>query len=142
MPAAADFSTMLPHPIPTDDRARLLLFAIRRMAAGGLADAHAAAAFLGAFGKSYRRPLVLLRALMAEMARAAANPIIVAPCCCPRMTDGESTLLTAIATSEADPRGARRRLGALLPSSQSLGALSSAQAVSRAFADLGRPLPA
>ena len=140
MPVAADFSAMLPHPIPADDRARLLLFVIRRMAAGGLNDAHAAAALLGVFGKSYRRPLVLLRALMAELARAAERPIVVAPCCCPRMTENEATLLSAVTEAESSPRTARARLGGLLPGARSLGALSSAQAVNRAFADLGRPL--
>jgi hypothetical protein len=140
MDANADFTTMLPHAAPSEDSSRLLLFGVRRMAAGGLSDAHVAAAFLMHFGKSYRRPLILLRALMAELARAAARPIVIAPCCCPRMTEGEAQLLAAIAGAVREPRAAHGVLSDLIATQDSLGALTSAQALAQSFADLGRPL--
>jgi len=55
------------------------------MGATGLNDASAASAFIGLFGLSYRRPLVLVRALMAETARVSARTISLAPCCRGRM---------------------------------------------------------
>ena len=50
---------------------------------------------LGAFGRSYRRPLVLMRAMMLELARASSRKILVAPCCCARMTADEALDLVA-----------------------------------------------
>jgi hypothetical protein len=122
---------------PTD---RTLLFAMRRMAMGGLNDAHAAHALFSAFGGSHRRPLVLLRALMAELARSSRNRIMVAPCCCGRMTHGEAMLMGAIGIAAEDPRRAHSRLAMVLGTSDCLGALSSAQALGQTFEDLGRPL--
>jgi hypothetical protein len=125
-----------------EDNSRLLLFAIRRVASGGLNDAHAANALLSAFGLAYRRPLVLLRAMMAELSRVSARKILVAPCCCPRMTAAESSLLEAVSSAVDDAFGAHRLLCAMLGKDNCLGALSSAQALGQAFADLGRPLRA
>ena len=140
MQANADFTAMLPHAGPADDASRLLLFGIRRMAAGGLNDAHVAAAFLMAFGKNYRRPLILLRALMAELARAAKQAIVIAPCCCPRMTAGEHELVSAVTASAADARVAHRGIATLIATPTALGALTSAQALAQSFLDLGQPL--
>jgi len=129
-------------PVPTCSNMRLLLFSIRRMAAGGLTDAFAVNALMADFGMSFRRPLLLLRALMAEMARASQNQIAVAPCCCGRATPAEAEILLVIATANDRPRFAHARLCQLLGIEHGLGALSSAQAVAQAFADLGRPLSA
>lgn len=131
---------ILPARRPDGENELLLLFAIRRVAAGGLNDAHVANAFMGRFGLAYRRPLVLLRALMAEMSRVAQAKILVAPGCCPRMTAAEATVLAAVSTAVAEPHHAHRRLCVLLGVKNCLGALSSAQALGQAFADLGRPL--
>lgn len=131
---------LLPHAAPDADGPRLLLFAIRRIAAGGLDDAHVVCALIGAFGLSYRRPLVLLRALMAELSRVAERKLMVAPCCCLRTTRDEATLLGVVGTALDDPHRAHRHLGHLLATPHALGALGSAQAVGQAFADLGRPL--
>lgn len=131
---------LLPHPLPTEGNSRLLLFAMRRVAAHGLDDAHAAHALLCTFGMSFRRPLVLLRALMAETSRIAHRRILVAPCCCPRMTDAEATILAAIRIARSEPRQAHRDLAALLGVHNCLGTLSSAQALAQAFEDLGKPL--
>lgn len=135
-----DATELLPHPIPVEANARLLLFSMRRVAANGLDDAHAAHAMLCAFGMSFRRPLVLLRALMAEASRIAHRRILVAPCCCPRMTDAEATMLATIQLSRMDPNAAHRDMAALLGVHNCLGALSSAQALAQAFDDLGKPL--
>src|SRR3546814_8985449 len=71
-----------PRPLPGGYGNRLFLYVMRRMATAGVNDAHAANAMLGAFGRSYRRPLVLMRAMMLEMARTSSRKILIAPCCC------------------------------------------------------------
>ena len=133
-------TVMLPHNLPECPYSRLLLFGMRRMAAAGLNDAHATHAFLVGFGLSFRRPVVLLRAFMAEVARVASTKLTVAPCCCPRMTDAERDLIGAIAIAIDDPNTAHARLAALLHVRDCLGLVTSAQAVATGFADNGMPL--
>ena len=133
-------STLLPHPAPASPYRRLLLFAVRRMAAGGITDAHAAHAIFTGFGVGYRRPLVLLRALMAELSRISSAQLKVAPCCCPRMTRDEAMLLDLIAEAPSRPVQVHQAMSDLLHVHACLGALSSAEAVANAFADLGMPL--
>ena len=140
MTASTDLNALLPSPLPDCYNERLLLFAARRMAAHGLNDAHAAHAMLGWFGLGFRRPLILLRALMAELSRTSTRRLVVAPCCCSRMTAAEKTLLEAIRRANGEPHGAHASLAALSGVSLCLGTLGSAQAVAQAFADLGRPL--
>ncbi len=74
-------TAVLPHALPECENARIALFAMRRMGANGLADARAAHTLFTAFGQSFRRPLVLLRALMADLAGTASGTIAIAPCC-------------------------------------------------------------
>lgn len=136
----SEIAEMLPYAGPAGESDRLLLFALRRVASAGLNDAHAANAFIGVFGLSFRRPLILLRALMAEVSRISERRILVAPCCCPRMTMSEATLMGAIATAVARPHEAHRRICITLGVTNALGALSSAQAMAQSFEDLGRPL--
>jgi hypothetical protein len=131
---------LLPHAAPASPYRRLLLFAIRRMAAGGISDAHAAHAIFTGFGLGYRRPLVLLRALMAELSRVSSAQLKVAPCCCARMTRDEAMLLDLIAEAPSRPDKVHAVLGELLHVRSCLGALSSAEAVANAFADMGMPL--
>ncbi len=119
---------------------RLFLFAVRRMATAGVNDAHTANAMLGAFGRSYRRPLVLMRAMMLELARVSSRKILVAPCCCARMTIDEGRLMEATGMALRDPNAAYERLATLLGNDHALGALTCLQAVAQAHADLGRPL--
>jgi len=119
---------------------RLFLFAVRRMATAGVNDAHTANAMLGAFGRSYRRPLVLMRAMMLELARVSSRKILVAPCCCARMTADEGRLMEATGMALRDPNAAYERLSTLLGNDHALGALTCLQAVAQAHADLGRPL--
>jgi hypothetical protein len=119
---------------------RLVLFSLRRMAFEGLDDALAANAMLNQLGLRYRRPLILLRVLMAEIVRVAQRPITVAPCCCLRTTPAETALLDAIACASADPQGASDLLRPFLGVRHCLGVVTTAAALSEAFADLGRPL--
>lgn len=131
---------LLPHAAPECPYARLLLFTVRRMAAGGLNDAHAAHALFTGFGIGFRRPLVLLRALMAEVSRVSTKKLLIAPCCCGRTTEDERTLLAVVARANTAPMASARALGGLLHVRSSLGVLTSAQAVAACFADLGMPL--
>ncbi|SDC22504.1 hypothetical protein SAMN05444678_10215 [Sphingomonas sp. YR710] len=131
---------LLSYDVPDSDGARLVLFAIRRMGVAGLQDAHATHALIGTFGLSYRRPLVLVRALVAELSRVSIRSILIAPLCCVRMTAGESALIGAIGLAAVAPHAAHDMLSGLCGVPTCLGLLSSAQAVEQAFADLGRPI--
>ena len=133
---------LLPHPQPTCCNARIALFAMRRMGAHGLNDARAAHAFFTAFGTSFRRPLILVRALMVDLATAAAGPIPIAPCCYGRMTHAEAALLTILARVEVHTEAARLLMADLLGVKAVDGVLSSAAMVAMAFADEGRPITA
>ena len=126
--------------MPLDPNARLLLFAFRRMGAHGIDDAVAATALLQAFGAGFRRPLVLLRAMMADLARTATCPITIAPCCCRRMTGAETTVLTILARAETAPCSARLLLGDLIGVRRPDGVLASITLLVQAFADAGRPI--
>lgn len=130
----------LPYALPGCPNARVALFAMRRMGAHGLGDARAAHAMLNAFGTAFRRPLLLLRSLMADLAASSAVPIAIAPCCCARMTPGERALLTVLARVEVQPDTAALLLGDLIGQRRSDGVLTSAAAVAMAFADEGRPV--
>lgn len=130
----------LPFAAPMVGTNHLLLYVIRRMGAHGLHDAAATNALLGVFGINYRRPMIMMRAFMAETARGADKKILIAACCCARMTIDEARLIEAIATSLDDPRGAGLLLRQTMGCNQDVGALSAAQAVCTAFEDLGRKL--
>ena len=128
----------LPHALPACANARVALFAMRRMGAHGLADARAAHALFTAFGEGFRRPLTLLRALMADLAASSAMPIAIAPCCCARMTSAEHALLTVLDRVEFTPEHARLLLVDLTGNPRIDGVLASVAAVTGAFADAGR----
>ena len=130
----------LPFAAPMVGTNQLLLYVVRRMGAHGLHDAAATNALLGVFGINYRRPMIMLRAFMAETARGADKKILIAACCCARMTMDEARLIEAIATALDDPRGASLLLRQTMGCDQDVGALSAAQAVCMTFEDLGRRL--
>lgn len=132
--------TLLPHALPACPNARLALFALRRMGAHGLSDARAAHAMFTAFGQAFRRPLVLLRAMMHDLATHAAGTIAIAPCCCARMTPAEAALLTVLARIETAPGAARLLMADLLGVQRVEPVLMSTAAVAAAFADEGRPV--
>lgn len=135
-----EITNPLPFAAPFSGNNRLLLYTVRRMGAHGLHDAAAANALLSLFGMPYRRPLIMLRAFMAETARGAEKRIMISGCCCARMTLDEARLVEAVSTALDDPRGASLLLRQAMGCEQDLGALCAAQAVCVSFADLGRPL--
>ena len=110
------------------------------MGAHGLADARAAHAIFTLFREGFRRPLTLLRTLMADLAGTAAMPIAIAPCCCARMTTAEAGLLAVIGQVETTPDKAALLLSDLLGLRRADGVLASAAALAAAFADEGRPI--
>lgn len=138
--AAMPVPHLLPHAAPFCPYSRLLLFGVRRIAVGGLNDAHAAHAFFTGFGLSYRRPLVLLRAFMAELARVSTRQLVVAPFCCSRASEDEHGLLSAIGTSAERADEAHDALSRLLHVRSCLGLTTSAQALAISFGDAGMPL--
>lgn len=131
---------MLPRALPACPNSRLALFVVRRMGAHGLPDAHAAHAMVNGFGEGFRRPLVLMRALMADIATSATGTVAIAPCCCARMTTAESALLTILARAETTPETARLLLADLLGLRRVDGVLATATLLAAAFADAGRPI--
>lgn len=138
MTLAAPATTILPHALPACTNARIALFVIRRMGAHGLHDAGAANMLINAFGQDFRRPLLLMRNLMADLASHASGTIAIAPCCCARMTPAEDALLTILARVETAPDTACYLLSDLLGVRRSDGVLASAAVVAAAFADAGR----
>lgn len=136
----AAITQALAYTLPECPNARLALFAMRRMGAQGLSDARAAHALFATFNGAFRRPLLMLRALMADLAAASAHPISIAPCCCARMTHAEAALLSIVARAESAPAAAHLLLSDLLGVDRADGVLASAAAVSAAFADQGRPI--
>ena len=132
--------TIIPHTAPDSRTARTLLVAIRRIAAGGLDDASAANLLLGTFGMGYRRPLMFLRVLMQEISRVSQAQIAIAPCCCPRMTEGEAAILLAIDCARDHPDVARATLARVTQTLDLLPAVSVSQALGSALEDLGRPI--
>jgi hypothetical protein len=128
------------HAVPTGKVAHTLLLAIRRLAAGGLSDAHAANIFISDFGLGYRRPLVFLRVLLGEISRVSQRQIAVAPCCCPRMTAGEAAFLLMIESARINPELTRSVLARMTGTLDCLPAISIAQALGDALDDIGHPL--
>ncbi len=140
MTKSKTLETLIPYPAPDGRVARTLLLAIRRLATGGVSDAQAASIFIGTFGLGYRRPLMFLRVLIGEVSRIAQQPIIIAPCCCRRMSEGEAALLTIIISAREDPARARATLARTTGSLDGLAALSVAQALADTLDDIGHPV--
>jgi hypothetical protein len=131
----------LPLPLPEEEDLRLVLRIVRRMAAHGLRDAQAALLAVEGFGQGFRRPLVLLRAFVAELAQCSHRRITVAPSCALRMTMDEARLIGVLATASHNPDCARAHLRTLADRHDVCHPLSAALAIASALDDLGRPLP-
>ena len=110
---------------------------IRLMAIGGVNDARAASMLLNQFGRNHRRPLVLMRAMMLELARTSRRQIKLAPPCCRRITRDEAHILSALGRREDEFNACHYDACALLARDDALGATTCFQAVSACFADLG-----
>ena len=130
---------ILPHTAPSDQPTRIVLIAARRMAVHGLYDASAALLMVQAFGIHFRKPLVLLRAFLMETSAAAQGDIRIAPCCLPRMTMQEGAMMAAIAHGGSRPDLAAMHLAHLIGQAAPGGLLTTAQALSLALAECGRP---
>lgn len=130
----------LPLPVPQDPGLRLSLLIFRRMAAHGLRDAQATMIAVDAFGAGFRRPLVLMRAFVAELAGGSQRRLIVAPCCALRMTMDEARILGVLAAANAHVDAAIHHLRVLTDRYAIAEMLSAAAAINAALADLGRPL--
>lgn len=135
-----NFASALSQPQPDDPAQRLLLFGFRQMGANGLDDACAAHAFMTAFGKDFRRPLLLLRTLMMELSASATRPLQIAPWCCGRVTPAEGAFLAVTAKALTNERAAAFLLADLLAVRDASSPLATATALAIAFADLGMPL--
>ena len=89
---------------------------------------------------AYRRPLLFLRILLAEVSRVAERQITIAPCCCSRMTEGEAMFLMIINSARAQPESARAILARMTGSLDCRPVLSIVQALADALDDIGYPL--
>ena len=128
---------LLPLPLPDDRIERLVLFAVRRMAAHGVRDVSAAWLMLDLCSTGFRRPLVLLRAFMLELAHAATGPIRFAPCCAPRMTEHEGLIMLTLFTAAGDLAAAEDALARLTGGGQVFEPLSAAAVFGRAVREDG-----
>jgi hypothetical protein len=126
-------TNLLPLALPDDRSERMVLVAMRRMAVGGIRDAHAAMVMLDLFGAHFRRPLVLLRAFMLDFARTAQRSIKLAPCCSLRMTKDEGRLIEALRLAAHHPALAEDLLARLSGSPCVCEPLSAAAVFSRAL---------
>jgi hypothetical protein len=131
---------LLPHLAPALQPARNILVAMRLMASGGTDSAHATNSMIASCGLGYQKPLMFLRILMEEVSRIAKHPIAIAPCCCPRMTEGEAAFLELIETASDSTPTARAALTRLTGTLDHLPALFVAQGLASAMADQGRPI--
>jgi hypothetical protein len=137
---ATSTQQLMPLPAPEDRMQRLVLFAVRRMAANGVRDAYAANLLFSNFGLNFRRPLVLLRAFMIELSQTSKRTITIAPCCALRMTTDEGRIVSVLATAARDRMEAAKDLRELAGDNAISSPLSVAAAFNNALADLGRPL--
>jgi hypothetical protein len=133
-------SDLLPLPLPAAATQRLVLRCLRRMAAHGTRDAQAALLAFDHFGIHFRRPLVLLRAFVTELAQGSGRRITLAPCCAMRMTRDEGWIVGVLATAATYPDCASHRLRLLTGGDQVASPLSLAVAFNQTLAELGRPL--
>ena len=132
-----DISTVRRDHAPTG---LFLLRVVRLMAISGVDDARAASLLLSQFGANYRRPLVLMRAMMLELSRASNRKIVLAPPCCGRITGDEALMLSALGRSDAEFALCHADASKLLDRDVAIGPATCFQAVSQCFADLGAPI--
>lgn len=132
MTQPASAADLLPLPLPDDGTERIVLIAMRRMAAHGIRDASAAWLMLDRFGARFRRPLVLLRAFMLELAQSSQRAIKIAPCCAMRMTGDEGLILEVLRQAGSDMQSAEQALILLAATPCVCEPLSAAAVFSRA----------
>lgn len=131
---------LLPLPLPDGRTERILLVMLRRMAAHGIRDASAAWLALDNFGVQFRRPLVLMRSLMVELAQCSHRTIRIAPCCAMQMTRDEGLLMEALNAGGNHASRAGPALCALSGGPDICETLSLTSALNAALADMGKPM--
>ena len=99
-------SHALALPLPASRHETLGLVLMRRLASHGLEDARATMLALDAAGGDFRKLLVLVRALVLELARTSQRKIVLAPCCAAGMTQDEGLLIAMIGGAGLDVHGA------------------------------------
>ncbi|MBP7952345.1 MAG: hypothetical protein KAZ17_02545 [Sphingorhabdus sp.] len=127
-------------PIPQNDHLRLLLTIFRRMGAHSLRDAAACNMMMQHLGSAYRRPYLLMQAMMLDLSRHCRINLTIAPSCCRRMTTDEAQLIAIITATETNPQRAMTLLSDLTGNAECHAILATIDAVKEAFASLGRPL--
>ena len=126
--------------MPDDPVQRLVLRCLRRMAAHGIRDAQAGLWLIEQFGPGFRRPLVLLRAFVVELAQASDRIISIAPCCAMAMTLDEARMMEALSAAGLHEQTAAAELRRLTARPDISAPLSIAAALNTCLAELGRPL--
>lgn len=126
---------LLPLPLPEGHVERIVLVCIRRMAAHGIRDAQAALIAIDTFGVNFRRPLVLMRAYIVELAQISQRSIKIAPCCAMRMTRDEGLIIGALTLAGSDLAAANQTLTSLLGDRCVSEPLSAAALLSRALTE-------
>lgn len=139
-PETNRLADVLPLLAPSTRTARLFLYVIRRMAVGGLKDAHASNALMGTFGLSHKRVQMFMRVFMSELARASSRTITIAPCCCRRMTAHEWALISIVTDARETPIEQHQKLKNLLGNPDCRAPLAAAIGLADVFSDLGHPL--
>jgi hypothetical protein len=130
----------MPLPLPFEQTQRIVLRCLRRMAAHGIRDAQASLWVFEQFGIHYRRPLVLLRAFVVELAQVSQRRIQIAPCCAMRMTLDEGRIVEILAVAGQHQARAQRHLRLLTDTNNASSPLSLAVAFNDTLAALGKPL--
>ena len=93
---------VLELPLPARRQQALALVLVRRIAGHGLHDARATLLALDAAGGEFRKLLVLVRALVVDLARTSKRRIKLAPCCATGMTRDEGLLMAMIGGAGLD----------------------------------------
>jgi len=113
---------------------------VRLMAISGVNDARAASMLFNQYGRNHRRLLILMRAMMLELARTSHRQIKLAPPCCGRITRDEAIILSALGRRDDEFAACHEDACVLLEREGALGAATCFQAVANCLADLGTPL--
>lgn len=122
------------------DGERLFLLLLRRMVMFGINDATCASVLITAGGTAWRKPLMMMRALVMEVARHSHRKISINPPCAIRTSRDEQAMLRILTVGKADPARSHRDTAVLLGRVDSLSPLGCFYAVADAFSDIGLPL--
>ena len=126
----------LPLPMPLARASQIALIVMRKMVRHGLHDSSVVMLAMAQFGPDFRKPLVLMRALVVELAEASQRRIAIAPCCALGMTRDEGLLLDLVQGAGLAPYAALTDDAgdtAPLATAEALGAELEALALARGW---------